>query len=236
VRPDLLEIAEPTHRRGRVQAFAGQHEQLFAALSQGQADVVSGLLTTIYVNGVSVADICDGPIRHAMHRIGEMWPDDKRGILVEHRATSICVDALHALRSRIPKPASKNAAALGGAPANDPYILPSLMSAAVLADVGMRPVNLGPSTPFEVLWQSALEQDAALIWIAMTSPRPRSEVEPALAILSRRVARGHVQVVIGGQAARRYKIPDASHVHRFESMSEMAGFAKGLVAARRRGK
>ena len=109
------------------EAFGALDEQLLLALEQGDAEVVSGLLATMYLNGVSAAEICDGPLRHAMHRIGERWPEDPKGIFLEHRATNICMDALNRLRANFPSAATK-AAAIGGAPEHDPYLLPSLMA------------------------------------------------------------------------------------------------------------
>lgn len=229
VRPDLLQIAEPRHRRRRAEAFAAQHDQLLEALEQGDVEVVSGLLTRMYVNRVSAADICDGPLRDAMHRIGEKWPSDQRAIFVEHRATSICIDVLNRLRANFELHTGNRPIAVGGGPEDDPYVLPSLMVTTVLADVGFEPVNLGPNTPLAVLSRSALEMDAQLVWIALTSSLPKATVEDALYKLAQRLRRKRVQVVIGGQAASRYKLPSGAHAHVFSSMAEMAGFAKGLL-------
>ena len=230
VRPDLLQISEPRHRRHRVEAFAAQHEQLFKALKQGDADVVSGLLTTMYVNGVSASEICDGPVRHAMERIGKMWPHEQKAILTEHRATNICIESMTRLRTNFTRSADGGPIAVGGAPENDPYVLPSLMATTVLADVGFQPINLGPNTPLDVLAQFALDADARLIWIALTAPLPRATVEKALLNLTRHVRRKRLQVVIGGRATHRFAIPQGDRTHTFASMSEMAGFAKGLLA------
>jgi len=231
LRPDLLEIAEPRHRRRRKEAFGALDEQLLLALEQGDAEVVSGLLATMYLNGVSAAEICDGPLRHAMHRIGERWPEDPKGIFLEHRATNICMDALNRLRANFPSAATK-AAAIGGAPEHDPYLLPSLMATTVLADVGLRPVNLGPNTPLDVLAQEAVEIRARLVWIALTSPLPKAALENALSKMLVTLGKTQIQVVMGGQAAKRYRVPDHPRVHVFDTMTEMAGFAKGLLATR----
>jgi excisionase family DNA binding protein len=229
VRPDLLEISEPKHRRQRVEAFAMQFDQVAEVLENGDAELFFGLITGMYVNGVSAAEICDGVLRHAMHRIGQRWPDDDRGILIEHRATSICLDGLNRLRSSFVKPASKRVVATGGAPGNDPYILPSLMATTVLADVGFEVVNLGPNTPFDVLYKSAKDAGAKLIWAAMTSPLPKTRVERDLENLVDRL-RGQAHVVLGGRASRRYRTKSADNLHVFSSMSELAGFARGFLA------
>ena len=121
VRPDLLVIAEPKHRRRRVEAFVAQDEQLFESPVAGKSEVVTGLLTRMSVNGVSAAEICDGPIRNVMRRIVEMWPSEKRAILIEHRATNICIDALNRLQSSFPVSRDAPEIAIGGVPENDAY-------------------------------------------------------------------------------------------------------------------
>mgnify|MGYP001812623270 CR=1 FL=1 len=231
LRPDLLEISEPNHRFQRSAAFGAQHDQLFKALKRGDAEIVNGLLIRMYLNGVSVAEICDGPIRHAMYKIGTMWPKQKRAILVEHRATSICIDALHQLRSTFAKSTiRRNAVAVGGAPENDPYVLPSLMVTTVLADVGYRAVNLGPNTPLTVISQSASELNAKLAWISFTSPVPKAETEVSLQQAAKRLSRKKTHLAVGGQASSKYQLPSGKHTHAFRSLSEMADFAKTLLS------
>ena len=105
VRPDLLSVSEPGHRTGRSDAIAAQHEEFLAALEDGDSDLTAGLIMRMYLNGVNAAQICDGAMRHAMCVIGNRWPEDKRGIFVEHRATSIsptCSDVC-VQHSRMPR-------------------------------------------------------------------------------------------------------------------------------------
>jgi excisionase family DNA binding protein len=233
LRPDLLELEKPPPRQGRGKAFAVQHDQLFAALCDGQANVVLGLLTSMYVAGAGMAEICDGPLRHALQRIGDLWPSDKRSILIEHRATNICIEALNQLRKDFPK-AGHSGLAIGGAPKDDPYILPSLMVATVLASEGYEAINLGPNTPLDVLTQAALDLNAVLVWIAFTSPVPKTPMEADLAAAARRLKQRPVPIVVGGRTARRFRMPEVGHLHVLQSMAEMAGFAKSLPKGRSR--
>ena len=173
--------------------------------------------------------ICDGPIRSAMRRIGEMWPGDKRAIFIEHRATSICIDALNRLQSSFPVPRDGCEVAIGGAPENDPYLLPSLMATTVLSELGFHSVNLGPNTPLNVLTESAFELHARLVWIAFTAPLPKAALERDLRKAIEHLGRREVPVALGGQATHRYRIPKAGHLHTFTSMTEMAGFARALL-------
>jgi excisionase family DNA binding protein len=230
IRPDLLQVDEPGHRQRRPAAFGAQHDELFRALSRGDSEVAFALLTRMYVNGVSVAEICDGPLRHAMQEIGRLWPADKRGILVEHRATSICIEALNRLRGNFTKPPATGVVAVGGAPANDPYLLPSLMVSTVLADVGYRVVNLGPNTPLDVISQSANELAPKLAWISFTASVPKQKLETLLEKISKQLGRKKVHLAIGGQSAAKIHVPIGKFVHAFGSLTEMAGFAKTLLS------
>jgi excisionase family DNA binding protein len=233
VRPDLLTVSEPGHRPGRSNAIAAQHDDFLAALAEGDSDLASGLIMRMYLNGVDAAQICDGAIRHAMCVIGKWWPEDKRGIFVEHRATSICADVLGRLRAAFPHTKGNSPAiAVGGAPESDPYILPTLMASTVLADVGYETVNLGPNTPLQVLGESVVELKAPLLWIATTAPLPAASLEREIVQLLEIVEPINGQVVIGGLNANRLRLPDSSAVHRFGSMSEMAAFAEGILAGR----
>jgi excisionase family DNA binding protein len=230
VRPDLLQISEPAHRHERSAAFGAQRDELLKALRKGDGEVVLGLLTRMYVNGVSIADICDGPLRHAMREIGALWPADKKSILIEHRATNICIDALNRLRANLPAARNSKVVALGGAPENDPYVLPSLMVTTVLTDVGFTAVNLGPNTPLDVISQSAEQRHTKLAWVSFTAPPKRTKVDALVENTAKQLRRKKVHLVIGGQSASKCKLPANRYLHAFPSLSEMAGFAKSLLS------
>ena len=232
VRPDLLSVSEPAIARGGPGQLP-RSTMISAALVDGDSDLAAGLIMRMYLNGVSAAQICDGAMRHAMCVIGNRWPEDKRGIFVEHRATSICADVLGRLRAAFPHAKGKSPAiAIGGAPESDPYILPTLMASTALADVGFETINLGPNTPLQVLGESARELKASLLWIATTAPLPAAPLEREIVHLLEIVEPINGQIVIGGSSANRLRLPDSAAVHRFASMSEMAAFAEGILASR----
>jgi tryptophan-rich sensory protein/methanogenic corrinoid protein MtbC1 len=195
VRPELLDLAEQPQLPRNVEKSVAV-DRLTKALERGDRDVVIGLITGLYVDGTTAAEICDEAVRPAMQRIGERWPEDRRSILLEHRATSLCIDALIQLRASFAT-VSTSAVAIGGAPENDPYILPSLMAATVLADVGYQAVNLGANTPLDVIADSAEEMGALFVWVAMTSPLKLSTGQ-SLARLTKRLARRDIQLQLVG--------------------------------------
>ena len=61
-------------------------------------------MQAMYVENISIAEICDGPIRYAMNAIGSIWPQDKRSIFIEHRATILSLArALCQIRQSLPE-------------------------------------------------------------------------------------------------------------------------------------
>src|SRR5512139_3387042 len=145
-RPELLDLPEV--------ASAREHgDRLYDMLLAGDAVAVRGWLVARYLEGDTLAQIADGPIRSAMHALGDLWRHDAQGVFVEHRATAVCLQAVAQLRSMLAELPASAPLALGGAPAGDPYLLPSQLASMVLEEAGLRTVNLGPDTPL-----SAFEQ------------------------------------------------------------------------------
>ena len=95
----------------------------------------------------------------ALARLGELWHVDAvDGILVEHRATEICFDILRRLKSQQDGRACRGIA-VGCAPEEDVYALPTLAAAVVLGECGYSAINLGPKTPLAVLRGAAAKLD-----------------------------------------------------------------------------
>src|SRR5690349_11599676 len=68
VQPHLLglgELAVPGLKPGDVQA------SVYAAVLNGHVEVVRGAVNSMYLAGQNVAAVCDGPLKEAMHNVGE---------------------------------------------------------------------------------------------------------------------------------------------------------------------
>lgn len=216
-RPDLLGI-ELSDTQADFSGSQSWSERLLVALSEGNYQSAIGLLQAMYVDGISVAEMCDGPIRYAMNLIGSIWPNDKKSIFIEHRATVLCVRALCQIRLSFPDIPENAAVAIGGAPQDDPFLLPSMMASLVLHECGLHEVNLGPNTPVDVLTDSVQDEKPSVVWLAITSPiRSRThhrEIEHLAATID---AFGGL-FLIGGQNAATYTGAKAKHC---QSMNEM---------------
>ncbi|MBN2491012.1 MAG: MerR family DNA-binding transcriptional regulator [Planctomycetes bacterium] len=203
-------------------------EQLYRFLVAGDAPRARGLILSLYLGGESVASICDGPVREAMHRIGELWQHDPSGVFAEHRATDICLQALNQLRLTLPAPQSEMVA-VGGAPAGDPYLLPSLIAATVLAAEGFAAVNLGPDTPYETLLVAAREHRARLVWLSVSSEVDARAFNREVKALAQELAGAGVCVVVGGRRAEQLSLAPADNLYRGHSMGELVAFARGVL-------
>ena len=219
LRPEILDLPE-------VAEVQTKQERLVGYLLEGNGVGARGWLMARYLEGASIAELCDGPIREAMHALGELWKHDECGVFVEHRGTDACLQAVSQLRSMLEPPAEAAPVALGGAPAGDPYLIPSQLATMTLTEVGMRAVNLGPDTPVAAFEGAVAAHSPQLVWTSISTPiapaRSKSlkdwyESLPA-----------SVTVAVGGQQASGLgKLP--ARVRRVHSMVELADVAAGVI-------
>ena len=229
VRPQLLGLAEAGVASADERA-GDDAERLHRYLERGAAAHARGLLLQLYLEGQSVAAIVDGPVRSALERIGTLWRHQADGVFCEHRATEVCLQALQQLRLLLPA-ADGAPVALGGALSGDPYLLPSLAAATVLAGEGFEAVNLGADTPAEAFERAAESLSPRLIWIsASAAPQPDRAAREIVALARGLAARG-VHVAVGGRAAAALRLPALANLQVGASMAELAAFARGLARA-----
>jgi MerR family transcriptional regulator, light-induced transcriptional regulator len=208
-------------------------DALFQALQDGDSARAYAIVMGLFVGGEPIASICDGPIRSAMHRVGELWQHDRRGILQEHRATSICIGLLHQLRQSLVLPAANAPLAIGGAPEGDTYAIPSLMVSLVLTDLGFREMNFGANTPCDLLADAAQEQDACMVWLSISVDLPKEQLRQQLHRLACRLADCGTLLVIGGRHATDISLNNLGNVVIGSSMRQLVDVAKGVLTARR---
>ena len=204
-------------------------ERLFALLRDGQAAPARGLVLSHYLQGSTLADIADDVIRPAMSRLGKLWRHDETGIIVEHRATDVCIQAVQRLRAML-EPVVDGPVAVGGAPAGDPYILPSLLAATVLEVEGYKAMNLGPDTPAEELLRAAEHFGAQLVWLSVSFAENAPALRAAIGDVAERLSALGVKVIVGGQSAKALGLPLDGNVFVGDSMAELTAFARGLRA------
>jgi len=227
-RPDLIGLDDlAALEPGAARSDPG--EPFFQALTEGRSERARGLALALYVEGTPLSHIIDAMIAPAMRRVGELWQHTPEGIFVEHRASDICAQALNRIRGLAPAPDSQPIA-VGGAPETDPYVLPSLMAAAVLATEGWSEINLGAHTPLPVLAQAAVECEARIAWLALSLSAPAARLRDTIAAMrdELRAQGSQATLVVGGPALASRRPAAVDGVYFAGSMTELAAFARGL--------
>lgn len=206
-------------------------EPLYDALRHGDRELIDGLVLGRFMDGEPVADLLDGPIRKAMHRLGECWSENDEHIFLEHRATQMCLHVVGHLQALLPAPPADAPGAIGCAPGADVYALPTLMAAAVLTDAGWDATNLGPCTPWNVLALAAARARPALVWVSISALDREDPAAPRIDELARRLMGSGALLAIGGRESPAARPTEPHIVRRCASMAELAVLANGLHAA-----
>ena len=234
VRPELLGLGELSLSGGAALDLPDER-QFFEALIAGERRVARGLILSWYLGGKSLPALFDGPVAQAMHRVGELWKHTERGILVEHRATEICVGAIAELRGFLPAVGKSAPLALGGSPQNDPYVLPTMMAGTVLAESGFHDINFGANTPVELLMDEAIERRARLVWLSISTPPESKALRAAIRDLATGLAERKIDVLIGGRCLTECVPRGLPNLTQVGSMSELSAFARGVLSVRSHG-
>ncbi len=205
-------------------------QAVYEALLAGDAARCRALITTAYLAGASAASLCDGALRSALCRVGELWKHGDDGIAVEHHATSICVQIVEQLRLFLPDASLAAPVAVGGGTSGDPYLLPSQMAGVVLAECGYRAIDLGPHTANAVLLLAARRHRPVLVWRSLSAIDDLDLCARELRQLARDL--GDVPLVVGGKHAHATAKAAGDVLHVIGSMAELAAFARALVLRR----
>lgn len=230
-RPEMLGFAEAAQVPWQHLSERELQEQLYEALVRGLSERAFGLIHGPFLGARPLAWLFDGPVRTAMHRLGELWMHQGDGILLEHRATDICLQAVMRIRLSLPLN-SQAPESVGGSPPGDPYMLPTLMAATVLREAGMRETNLGPQTPLNVLRSAVEKSRPRLCWVSVSVEKSARDIHAELVGFSEYLSARGVTLVVGGRAVE--ELADLQHPNLTvgQSMAELATFARGMMASR----
>lgn len=229
MRPDLLGLPDLTQLSPTARAGELSGEVLLQVLKSGNASQARGLISSAFLSGRSPADLFDGPLAEAFEVLGELWKEDDCGIYLEHQATQICIEAVNNMRMLISPTPSDAPVALGGAPEQDPYILPSMMAATVLANAGYQDVNLGAKTPADALQRAAESYKPTLVWIAATSREAYKLDKYALRDVAQHFIDEGIEVVYGGQAISTQDASIPSGAKRIGSMKAFESYVESRL-------
>lgn len=225
--PKAIGLAAPA-AAGVVTAASNRHEALRQAIMQGETAVAVSLLLSLYIDGESAANLCDGPITQALHEMGDKWKHGDDGIHLEHRATVTCLEVLVQLRAVLPTPPADAPLAIGCSPEGDPYLVPSLMVAVSLQSAGWRAINLGANLPMTSLQRAAEHHQPRLVWISVSVENVMDTLMPDINHLASQLVTQKRLLIAGGRAWTPPRGKPAAGLHWASSMVELTAFAKGL--------
>jgi MerR family transcriptional regulator, light-induced transcriptional regulator len=225
-RPELLGLPDLTPEPLEAVASGSGEAALLAALEAGKAEAARGLIVAHFLATRSVASVCDGPIAHALHRIGELWRHNASGILIEHRATDICIQAMHQIRLLMPPLPADAPIALGAGMPHDPYVLPTLMASTTMLENGYRDMNYGADTPVEELARAVEQHQPRVVWLAVSATVTEQTFFAPLEKLARVVAARGATLVLGGRGLFGLKVPPLPSTHIVSSMAELSAVAR----------
>lgn len=226
---DFSPLLVPAGRRRKATDLASIREALTVALLTGDAATPRDLLRQAHRAGVAIEQLADQVIAPAMAAVGHGWEETRIEVWQEHRGTQLCVAALYDLLADLEQRAERDRpVALGGAPAGDPYILPTLLAQLVLLDAGWRAVNLGPDTPTTSFIQAIDELRPRLVWIAASHLRDPEAFLAEHAALFQAAERAGAAVAIGGRALDEEVRRRMAYTTHGDGMSHLAAFARSL--------
>lgn len=226
VHPELLGFRDlPSADAGALAVHRG--EQLLRLLREGESAEVCGLLLSWYLDGTRIAELADGPLCSSLSALGELWRHGDEGIVIEHRATDICLQAVTQLRLLLPAAGEEAPLAVGGSPDLD--LFGSQLASAVIAEAGWRSINLGAQTPPDILARAVEDLRPRLAWLSLTHLESADGLGSRIGCLLDVLDRTDGILIVGGRSRHRAGLPSHPRLHQGDSMADLAGFASGLL-------
>ena len=174
-------------------------------LKEGMSEDAKQLLFNEFIKGATIAELGDDAIKPALQTIA-LEGNSPETILIEHRATQICIQIVHFLNELV---ASDKTIfnAVGGAVSADVYTLPSMLVAAVLEENNGTAVNLGPNTPFDVFRKASVLLDKKkqpdLVWVSISQLDNPVEISKELSIFAHECNENKIVLLVGGRSVNK---------------------------------
>lgn len=198
VRPELLGL--PDRLRTLERLPADDYAQVLARfLIHGQFDEARAALLHSFIGGIELTTLAREVLQPALAHVGEQWHHGSDGIAIEHAATLACLQALHEIQRLLPEP--DGPIAMGGAPAGDPYQIPSLLAAMTLQSVGWRATNLGADVPLPALLACFDRLAPRLVWLSLSGSECDAATRSTIETLADHAARHDAFLIIGGRGS-----------------------------------
>ena len=223
IRPELLGL--PPKRKSETANLANSVLPFADALVEGQFERSRQILFSHFLQGLSVAKLCDELLAPALAHVGKRWRAGDLEIYEEHRSVQLTHQLLSELHATISDPKSDAPTAIGGTPEHDVYGLPTRMIALALRESGWNATSLGTSLPFSTLLAAIQKQQPQLVWLSvsvLTNPHAfRVKIASFVAEIGE-----NTTVMIGGRGLPHELAFDSSRVIRCERIQQLVTHAQ----------
>ena len=232
--PELLGLEQVNALGGQIDAMLQGGASLVSALREGNAGQVQGLITSMYLDGRSIVQICDGPILNSLNELNVREHDGPTGIFMERRAIELVIAALYQVKNLLKTVPQSAPMAVGAGVEGDPDFLRSMMTSITLASQEWRTLNLGSNLPLDTLYVASEHLNARLVWLSFSVQQEAAFFEKTrpLGKFADRLAQCGRTLIIGGQGvpanlANQFDLSE--NIWQAGSMKRLAQLAQRLM-------
>lgn len=161
-------------------------------------DELLDYLYSLSLSGLGVTDIYDSVISKTMHKIGELWMNNKLQIEQEHIATNKLVKTLIRLQTRITPKSNNGLTALCCSLENEYHELPVLCVSNVLSYYGWRVVYPGVNMPVKSIQSSIDEFKPDIVCISATIIKQKDKFINDIKKIYASSSKNKSKLIVGG--------------------------------------
>lgn len=179
---------------------------IISAVEEARPERISGILQTQYAQ-LGMKEFVLQFVLPLVIQVGERWARGQLEIYQEHVITDHLLRFLTRECDQLAIDDSKPTVLLATLPGEN-HTLGLTMIAALLADQGMRSINLGSSVPMDQLARAATDFKCSIVGITFSGAYPYHAIRATVTEL-RELLADDVRIYIGGEGVRRLrKLPD----------------------------
>ncbi|MCA9411701.1 MAG: excisionase family DNA-binding protein [Candidatus Omnitrophica bacterium] len=225
-RPDLLGLKTDPDLSG-LPSTTDRSTILEKYLLDGHTEEAVSLCFSEYISGMSIGELCDTLIQPALKRIGCIWEHDRYGIVIEHRATDICLRIMNQLRFYL-EPPTGPVVGIGGTPRGDVYLLPTLCAAVTLESEGVTVNNLGADVPFSSFLEAIERMNPSFVWLSLSHIDRVEDFRSEFEDFRFELESLSLPLILGGHALGKVEIPISPDIHIGKSMSDLVSIVRRI--------
>lgn len=217
----------PVLDTSKIQSGQDPQDLLRDSLEKNAFSSSRDIIVGLFIGGMPLAELFQDIVAPVLAHIGRDWTAGPAAIANEHASSQLVLESLGILRSLLPRP-EENVFAVGGAPAKDPYPIPTAMVSLVLQEMGKRAINLGPDLPISSLQEFCQREKPRIAWLSITSDDPLPELRKGIDSLATELEKSNTLLALGGRRCRNIVKKPIANVIEFSSLEQFTQFCKGL--------